>query len=349
MVRPARTQQDSISLGQAERERHAAARDGAEQVTLIEPARREYRTWILDSRRWHRYRPRADDIVIATYPKCGTTWMQRIVALLIFQTPEPRPVMDISAWIDRRFPEPVDTVLARIQAQPHRRFLKSHLPLDGLPIYDKVKYIHVARDGRDACMSFHNHATAFTPQTLDRLNSAGLADEAVGRPYPAAPADPAEFFHRWITRGEVPGHEDGSPTVSFFHFERSWWAARRRPNVLLVHFNDLKADLCGEMRRVAAFLGIAVAAERWPALAAAAGFEAMRRDGQVLMSGVANMFEGGSRRFFNKGTNERWRGVVHQDDLALYKAKSEALLSPANAAWVSRGRRSAGDPRQQPD
>src|SRR5688572_12814579 len=105
---------------------------------LVQPARRVHRTWILDSRRWERYRPRPDDIVIVTYPKCGTTWMQRIVGLLVFQTPEPLPVMQVSPWIDRRFPQPLDAVLAQIGAQHHRRFLKAHLPFDGLPIHDEV-------------------------------------------------------------------------------------------------------------------------------------------------------------------------------------------------------------------
>src|SRR5262249_58154642 len=54
-----------------------------------EPARQVYRTWMIDSRRWSAYRPRSGDVIIATYPKCGTTWMQRIVGLLIFQSPEP--------------------------------------------------------------------------------------------------------------------------------------------------------------------------------------------------------------------------------------------------------------------
>ena len=71
---------------------------------LVRPAERIYRTWIIDSRRWERYRPRPTDIVIATYPKCGTTWMQRILDLLVFQNAEPRPVMQLSPWIDRRFP-----------------------------------------------------------------------------------------------------------------------------------------------------------------------------------------------------------------------------------------------------
>jgi aryl sulfotransferase len=306
---------------------------------LIRPPEREYRTWIFDSRRWQHYRPRRDDIVIATYPKCGTTWMQQIVGLLIFQTPEPKPIMQVSAWIDRRFPQPIEAVIAQIEAQEHRRFLKSHMPLDALPFYDEVKYIHVARDGRDASMSFHNHAAGFTVQMLAGLDRAGLEDEAVGRPYPEILADPAEFFHRWITRGEVPGHEDGSPSMSFFELERSWWAARKYPNVLLVHYNDLKKDLRREMQRIAEFLDIAVAPALWPELVEAAGFEAMRRAGATLMSTVASIFKEGSERFFFQGTNERWRGVVRAEDLARYDAKAKALLPPACARWTAEGRR----------
>ena len=315
---------------------------GAEM--LVQAPQREYRTWIFDSRRWQRYRPRPDDIVIATYPKCGTTWMQRIVSLLVFQSPEPKPITQISAWIDRRLPQPIEAVIAQIEAQEHRRFLKSHMPLDGLPFHDEVKYIHVARDGRDACMSYHNHCTGFTEQMLAALNKAGLEDEVVGRPYPEIEADPGEFFHRWITRGEVPGHEDGSPTMSFFHFERSWWEARGRSNVLLVHYNDLQADLSGEMERIRAFLGISVAPNRWPTLVEAAGFEAMRRDGETLIPNVAPLFKDGSRCFFFKATNGRWRGVAAEADLALYEAKARAMLSPDCARWVAGGRLQAGDP-----
>ena len=316
---------------------------------LVQCARRDYRTWIVDSRRWGQYRPRSDDIVITTYPKCGTTWMQRIVGLLVFQSPEPRPVMQISPWIDRRLPEPVAAVLAQIEAQDHRRFLKAHLPADGLPIYDQVKYVHVARDGRDACMSFHNHASNFAPQMLEGLDRSGLADETIGRPYPRIPADPAAYFHRWLTEGVVPGHEDGLPTISFFHCERTWWEQRHRPNILLVHFNDLKADLAGEMRRVAGFLGMAIDPDLWPALVQAAEFEAMRRDGTALMGSRATSFRDGADHFFHKGTNERWRGVFRDEDLALYDAKAAAMLSPACAQWVAAGHLKAGDPRLAAD
>jgi aryl sulfotransferase len=305
---------------------------------LIEAAQREYRTWIVDSRRWQGYRPRAGDIIIATYPKCGTTWTQRIVSLLVFQTTEPRPVMEISAWVDRRIGEPIETMFAAIEAQPHRRFLKSHLPLDGLPLHDEVRYIHVARDGRDVAMSYHNHCTGFSQPVLERLDRAGLEDETIGRPYPRAEEDPAEFFRRWVAG------EDGR-MMCFFHTERTWWEARKRPNVLLVHYNDLKADLSGEMRRIADFLDIEVEPALWPDLVGAAGFAAMRRDGDALMGRVTESFQGGSRRFFHQGRNGRWQGVVRDADLALYRARTEAELPRDCAHWLGAGR-CGGDPRQ---
>src|SRR5690348_8851227 len=111
---------------------------------------RVYKNWVVDSTRWRQYRPREAAVVVATYPKCGTTWMQRIMSLLIFGSPEPRPIWELSPWIDCRFQMPLGPMMDLIEAQRHRRFLKSHLPFDGLPHYDQVRYIHVARDGRDA-------------------------------------------------------------------------------------------------------------------------------------------------------------------------------------------------------
>jgi len=212
-----------------------------------EPARQVYRTWMIDSRRWSAYRPRSGDVIIATYPKCGTTWMQRIVGLLIFQSPEPRPVGEIAAWVDRRL-DPLEAIMHGLESQSHRRFLKSHLPFDGMPIYSDVRYIHVARDGRDACLSYHNQITRFREDTLRVLDDIGLRDEWIGRTYPRVATDPRAYFRMWMQEG-VAGASDGSPYLSYFDFEGTYWQARRRPNLLMVHYRDLKSDLDQEMRR----------------------------------------------------------------------------------------------------
>ena len=312
-------------------------------MKLIQAPTREYRTWTTDSRNWSRYQPRAGDIVIATYPKCGTTWMQRIVGLLIFQDTAPIPLMEVSPWIDRRAEALVKEYFATLESQRHRRFIKSHLPFDGLPIFDEVSYISVARDGRDALLSWHNFASAFPPEILDRLDHNGLCDESLGRPFPRPCERPADEFHRWLTESAMPGGDDGLPNVSFFHHTRSWWEQRERSNVLLVHFNDLQQDLSQEMERVAAFLGISTGGTM-PALVDAAGFSAMRRDGRELLSVLADQIDGGHHRFLKDGRNRKWEGAFRQEDLDLYQMKLRELLSPDCAHWIQNGGKATDGP-----
>src|SRR4051812_48806244 len=119
---------------------------------------------VRDSEHWERYTPRAHDGIVATPPKARTTGAQRILSMLIFQSATPVPIMAVHPWVDCRYQLPIDVMISLLEAQTHRRAMKSHLPFDALPIYDEVKYIHTARGGLDACFSFHNHFLNFTPQ-----------------------------------------------------------------------------------------------------------------------------------------------------------------------------------------
>ena len=297
--------------------------------------RRIVRTWHMDSTRWDSYRPRAGDIVIATYPKCGTTWTQRIVSALVFQSAEPRP-MAVSPWIDERFLGSLEEITARLEAQTHRRFLKSHLPFDALPVYHDVSYIHVARDGLDAMMSWHNHQRQY--KRMELLDKVGLADETIARTYPRPAEAPHEFFQDWIG-ANGPANESDVSAASFFDTERSYWAARDKPNVLMVHYADMLTDLDGEMRRIADFLKIVTPPSLWPDLVRAATFEQMRRDGEALMPFAKHAWAGGHESFIYSGTNERWRGALTEADIANYRERAAKEMSPALNRWLAVGSR----------
>ena len=305
---------------------------------LVRAASREVHTRIFDSRRWQGYAPREDDIVIATYSKCGTTWTQRIVSMLVFASPDPVPIWSVSPWPDMRLFGPIEATLANAAAQTHRRFFKTHMPYDALPVYEGVKFIHVARDGRDAAMSLHNHMANFKQGSLGRIQEINRDDPKFGGEdfTGGAPPDPAIFFHGWISDVEI--ETNGDAGASFFHVENTYWAARHDPNMLLVHYADLKKDLAGEIRRITAFLEIDVPESVWPSIVEAAGFEAMKSQGDALLPEAEDLWEGGSGRFITKGTNGRWKDVLHLADLEAYDAKVKAEFAPDLAAWVEHGR-----------
>jgi len=303
---------------------------------------RAYRSHHLDSTLWDDFPVRDGDIIIATPAKTGTTWTQRIASLLVFQSPMlPATLTQLSPWIDASFINQVMDTRAIAGALQHRRFLKSHLPFDALPWHPNARYITVGRDGRDVFMSLWHHYQSYTDEAYEVMNS---VPAATNDPLPRCPEDIHEFWRWWIGRGQFPGETDGYPFGSHFHFLETFWGSRHLPNVLLVHYNDLKTDLDGEMRRISAFLDIEVDETIWPTLVEAATFEAMKRDGELLVPETAMVFAGGARTFINKGTNDRWRDVLTPTEVAQYEAVV-ARLDPALSRWMERGREGR-DPRQ---
>ena len=287
-------------------------------------ALRPYRTAVYDNRRWANFTPRRDDIFVCTPPKCGTTWAQTVVNSLIFPDGNsPGPVMDVAPWLEAEFTPP-DEIMARLDAQTHRRSIKSHTPADGIPWFDDAKYIFVGRDGRDAFMSWCNHRAAMKEEAVDGLNARARADGVP--PMPPFDGDVRGFFAQWLAQASMLAHV------------ATYWQRRNAPNLLFVHFADLKADLAGEMRRIAQFLDITVPAAKWPAVVERCTFESMRARGDEI--GHFALFEGGAKSFLFKGTNGRWRDALNADDLEAYAKRVAELLPADAAAWLERGRRS---------
>jgi aryl sulfotransferase len=288
----------------------------------------------LDSARWEQFTPRADDIIISTSYKSGTTWMQNIIQHLIFQDLQSRPIWDFSPWLDMRL-NSLDEVLGQLAAQEHRRCIKSHLPLDGLVYFAQPKYIIVARDARDVFMSLWNHYSNYTPEMYERLND---PSSRVGDLFPTCPQDIRELWRWWMGRGWFEWESEGYPYWSNLHHTQTWWDYRHLPNILLVHYNDLSQNLEGEIRRVAEFLNVQLPAELLPPIAHAVSFSSMKQNAERLVPGSEETFKGGPQTFINKGTNGRWREILNDDDLELYTAAVARELTPDCARWLENGR-----------
>src|SRR5215472_17717086 len=139
-----------------------------------------YRTLIMVSQRWEGFEHRSSDIVISTPPKCGTTWTQMLCAMLIFDGPDfPAPLSQLSPWLDQTICS-LDTVRALYAAQQHRRFIKTHTPLDGLPMRDDVTYVVTGRDPRDAAVSFEHHAANMDYDRFLELRATAMGNDDLG-------------------------------------------------------------------------------------------------------------------------------------------------------------------------
>lgn len=288
-----------------------------------------YRSADEDSARWTGFTHRPGDLVISARSKHGTTWVQTICALLVFQTPDlPGPLAQLSPWLDWLV-VPRDEVVAGLAAQHHRRFIKTHTPLDGLPLDPRVTYLVVARHPLDAAVSLYHQG-----DNLDRERVARLIGGAT-RPAPSGPRPPlADWLEAWIERDADPTAElDSLPGV--LHHLSDAWARRAAPNVMLVHYDDLVADLGGQMRRLAQALGIAVEEHRWPGLVHAAGLAAMRDRAARLAPDPGGVVKD-RRAFFRRGRPGAAVEVLPGDALARYEARAARLTPPGLRSWLHR-------------
>jgi aryl sulfotransferase len=279
----------------------------------------------MDSTRWNDFNFRDDDIVVATWAKTGTTWTQQIVSQLIFEGAANIPAMDLAPWLDLRF-LPLKELMDDLEAQTHRRILKTHLPLDALVFSPRAKYIYIGRDARDVLWSFHHHHSHMTPELLGMLNDTpGLVGPPLGPPKD----DIVEYFHDWLDN-------DGFPLWPFWSHVQSWWDARSLPNVLLLHFNDLKADMPGEIRRIADFLEIGIDESIFPTIVEHCTFDYMKENAPALSKMFdETVFRGGLVNFINKGTNGRWHDRLSADDIEKFERVVSENLSPDCAHWLA--------------
>jgi hypothetical protein len=200
-----------------------------------------------------RYRPEATDVFVATYPKCGTTWTQYIVYLLLHGG---QPLA-AAQRLDELFPHLEEVGEAVVRALPKPRLIKTHLAFERTPWHSQAKYLYVARNPFDCAVSFYHHTRGF-PKHYDFANGTWDA-----------------FFECFI-RGEVDFGD-------YFDHLLSWWPKRTAPNVLFLIYERMLADPAAAVAAVARFLGgraaeLAADAARFDRAVRESSFAEMRRD-----------------------------------------------------------------------
>ncbi len=180
----------------------------------------------------------AEDIVIATFPKCGTTWMQQICHGL--RSNGDMDFKEVSwpvPWIERGHMFGIDA--DRPQGFTPRAF-KTHLEYAN--VNKGARYIHVLRDPKDVLVSFYRFMSngVIDPQHLSIETFADVwlfSDQLAERTDPDAPFGP-NLYNYW-------------------RHLLDWWGARQQVPVLTLAYEHMRADLRSHVARIATFMGIA--------------------------------------------------------------------------------------------
>ncbi|CAN7940824.1 unnamed protein product [Ixodes hexagonus] len=170
------------------------------------------------------YTPEPNDVFIVSYPKCGTTWTEYLVYNIFSGGVPPKDYQD---YLSR------STFLEYTGAEPIKKMrrpgaIKTHLPFSKLRYSGQAKYLYVARNPYDCCVSFYHHTKSFPAYFFEDGTF-------------------SEFFDMFL-EGKVDSGE-------YFDNLLSWYDHRHDPNVLLLTYEGLKRDTEGWVLKMADFLG----------------------------------------------------------------------------------------------
>lgn len=279
---------------------------------------------------WSKINLSEDDIIIASTIKSGTTWLQQIIAQLVFKGEFKENLSDISYWIDtvREYSE--EEMISNICKQKHRRFFKTHSPASVVLANEEntPKYIFITRDFRDVVWSFYNHFVNSKYKIRDhsKENEITLKLRASTNPY--------EFWKIVMKNKEIFKRCKSYKIIwSYFITIKTWLEIKDRENVLILHFNDLKQDLKGIIRKVSSYLGYNYKDEVIDKIYTKCTFEYMKQNSTQCVPVAFKNRKG----FINKGTNKRWESTLNEDDFEEYNNLIQEFFNDDVIQWIENG------------
>uniref|UniRef100_H3DKN0 Sulfotransferase n=1 Tax=Tetraodon nigroviridis TaxID=99883 RepID=H3DKN0_TETNG len=236
------------------------------------------------------FQARPDDILIATYPKAGTTWVSYILDLLYFgQSSLERqtsiPIYERVPFMESAFPS-MDTggidLLEKLPTSP--RLIKTHFPVQFVPKSfweQNCKIVYVARNAKDNVVSYFH---------FDRMNQ--IQPE---------PGDWNTFLHNFMTGKVTFG--------SWYDHVKGWWEKKQAySNIHYMFYEDLIEDLGREVDRLSSFLGLSPSAEEKENILTGAKFDNMKKNKMTNYSTVLLMDHKVSP-FMRKGKVGDWKNL----------------------------------------
>ncbi|XP_068779412.1 sulfotransferase 1B1-like [Struthio camelus] len=232
------------------------------------------------------FEARPDDVLIATYPKSGTTWVSEMADLIRHggqAAPCRRaPIYERVPFLEFAVPG-LPTGVEQLRGMPGPRLIKTHLPVELLPPsfwQQRCKVVYVGRNAKDVAVSYYHFYR-------------------MAKVHPAP--GPWDVFLRHFCQGEVS-------FGSWFAHVRGWWEKRAQAPLLYLFYEDLQEDAGREARRLAAFLGRRLGPEEAAAVLRHSAFGAMRANAMANYRTLPPaVMDQRVSPFLRKGVTGDWR------------------------------------------
>jgi aryl sulfotransferase len=291
---------------------------------ILAPATRIYSGGLTRPDRWQTWVPRSGDMVVCTPPKCGTTWTQTILAMLVHGGADlPQKVPVLSPWVDADLGV-AGEVAAALAAQTGRRVVKTHTPADGFPVWDGVTVIAVYRHPLDLLFSMRKH-------TANRAKPD--PDDPSGWPLDRS----IRAFINDPTAHDAMGH-DNLANVAMHYRETA--LSGRLPDLKLFHYANMICDGRRTVRALARAAGIDADEGLIDRVTEASAFGAMKANAANFAPVGGTGFWKSDGNFFDSASSGKWEGQLSDDEIAQYRARLGALVpDPSARAWLERGDR----------
>lgn len=248
--------------------------------------------------------------------------MQSICAFLIFGDPEANPgIHTTSPWFDLAHMEDVGVTVARLASQQHRRYIKTHTPIDGIPYFPDSVYLAVYRHPLDVHFSMRRHARNVASGRLDEFH----------------PKDAKCGFEVFL-KGSIDGPEYDAPSLSgLIHHYKAFLSISDRPNVHVFHYEDLKRDLHAGISQISQALSINHPPELVDAIVQAATFDNMKSKASTMAPGGGSGMLKSDSNFFDSASSNKWLDRLTQDEVDDYGTIVGQLLTPKERRWLEFG------------
>ncbi|XP_040285444.1 sulfotransferase 6B1-like [Bufo bufo] len=233
---------------------------------------------------------REDDVLIVTYPKCGTNWSIKILHQMLFELHNKEPTLD-QAMLEFGKPEKYEY----LTQQPSPRVLASHLTYENIPksfIEKKTKILIILRNPKDTVVSYY-HFSNNNP-VLPTFSSWDL------------------FFKAFLSGDVIYG--------SYFDYTLGWEKHIDDGNILVLTFEDMKADLPAELRKICDFYGLNLTDEQIQKVEEKSTFKSMKENSGDTHGKLGDVF-------FRKGEVGDWKSLFTEEQSKELDAKFEKYLA----------------------